>query len=128
MREEKFTKGKWKQRQNFEHALCTKLENGSECYHNVIDIHDIDGRIICSVNYATDTPNMGWGKNETIDKWKANAQLIASSPELLEACQKLINQLSFDNSNYIDENGHNFKNNESFHFMKQAIEKATKID
>ena len=117
MREEKFTKGKWKQRQNFEHALCTKLENGSECYHNVIDIHDIDGRIICSVNYATDTPNMGWGKNETIDKWKANAQLIASSPELLEMLKIVLKEFKATDvrTGHIKED------------IKQAIEKATKI-
>lgn len=125
MKNEKFTKGKWKQRQNFEHALCTKIENGSECYHNEINIHDTDGRIICSVNYATDTPNMGWGRNETIDKWKANAQLIASAPELLEALKDLLNEDRVKIA--MQESGENSVFNDKVKQAKQAIEKATKI-
>jgi hypothetical protein len=80
----KGTKGDWKQRQMFENSLSVMFESGYECLHNEISIHDSNGRIICEVNYQTDTPNNGWGKNETIEKWKANAQLIATAPKMLE--------------------------------------------
>lgn len=125
MKNEKFTKGKWKQRQNFEHALCTKIENGSECYHNEINIHDTDGRIICSVNYATDTPNMGWGRNETIDKWKANAQLIASAPIMLSALERVEYYLT---ALYESNETAPFPLRSELDNIREAIEKATKID
>jgi hypothetical protein len=88
----KGTKGEWKQRQMFENPLCTTFKDGTECYHNEINIHDNTGRIIASVNYSTDTPNMGWGKNETIEKWKANAQLIANAPKMLKMLEKVLTE------------------------------------
>jgi hypothetical protein len=87
----KGTKGEWKQRQTFENPLCTTFEDGSECYHNEINIHDNTGRIITSVNYQTNT-NRGWGKNETIEKWKANAKLIANAPKMLEMLEKVLTE------------------------------------
>jgi hypothetical protein len=87
----KGTKGNWKQRQTFENPLCTTFEDGSECYHNEIDIHDNTGRIIASVSYQTNV-NRGWGKNETIEKWKANAQLIANAPKMLKMLEKVLTE------------------------------------
>jgi hypothetical protein len=87
----KGTKGEWKQRQTFENPLCTTFEDGSECYHNEINIHDNTGRIIASVNYQTNM-NRGWGQNETIEKWKANAQLIANAPKMLKMLEKVLTE------------------------------------
>jgi hypothetical protein len=114
----KGTKGEWKQRQMFENPLCTTFENGYECYHNEISIHDSNGRVICEVNYQTDTPTNGWGKNETIEKWKANAQLVASAPELLECMQNFVDGL--DKGEVV--------NTKTYNKFKALIEKATKID
>lgn len=85
MSEFKGTKGKWKQRLLFESPILVKdEENNTEWSHNSISITDTTGRIISEVSYDTDTKNGGWGNNETIEKWKANALLISKAPEMLE--------------------------------------------
>jgi hypothetical protein len=120
----KGTKGEWKQRQTFENSLSTMFESGYECLHNEISIHDSNGRIICEVNYQTDTPNNGWGKNETIEKWKANAQLIATAPKMLEALKLLIDPLTglcYDGLKTVISNLMMYQ-------IEQVINQATKID
>jgi hypothetical protein len=112
----KGTKGEWKQRQMFKNSLSTMFESGYECLHNEISIHDINGRIICEVNYQTDTPNNGWGKNETIEKWKANAQLIANAPKMLE----MLNSIFIEKCNGV--------NNIDYSEIEKVINQATKID
>lgn len=79
------TKGEWKQRKLFDEPIEVVTET-RQWLSSSIDIHDETGRIICEVKYKTDTEKNGWGENETIEKWEANARLIAASPELLEAC------------------------------------------
>jgi hypothetical protein len=111
----KGTKGEWKQRQMFENTLCTTFEDGSECYHNEINIHDNNGRIIASVSYQTNT-NRGWGKNETIEKWKANAQLIATAPTMLD----MLNRIFIEKCNGV--------NNIDYSEIENVINQATKID
>jgi hypothetical protein len=66
----------WLQRPMFDHPICTTMDCGTDVYHNEIDVHDKSGRIICSVRYSTDSPSMGWGQNETLAKWQANAHRI----------------------------------------------------
>lgn len=84
--ETKFTKGAWKQRRLFSAPIFIKDENtGNEWYHNEISIVDVTGRVICDIRYKTISPNEGWGHNETIEKWEANAKLIAAAPEMFEA-------------------------------------------
>ena len=118
-----FTKGKWKQRQMFENPLCTTFKDGTECYHNEINIHDNTGRIIASVNYSTDTPNMGWGKNETIEKWKANAQLIATAPKMLETLNKVATFLKWQSE--VDKTDGCIN---AYNDCIKVINQATKID
>ncbi len=113
-----FTKGEWKQRQLFESPNFTTFKDGTECYHNEINIHDNTGRIIASVNYSTDTPNMGWGRNETIVKWKANAQLIANAPKMLEMLQLTVIELESGAKGHWEITG----------MIKELINQATKID
>jgi hypothetical protein len=98
----------------FENPLCTTFEDGSECYHNEINIHDNTGRIIASINYQTNM-NRGWGQNETIEKWKANAQLIATAPKLLEVLIEASKH---------HQGGHS----EIGLKIREVINKATKID
>lgn len=112
----KGTKGKWEQRKMFENSLSTIFENGYECCHNEISIHDSNGRVICEVNYQTDTPNNGWGKNETVEKWKANAQLISKAPEMLE----MLNRIFIEKCNGV--------NNIDYSEIENIINEATKID
>jgi len=85
----KGTKGEWKERKMFDKPILVTHEK-KEWYSNTISIHDKTDRIICDVNYQTNTKNQGWGHNDTIKKWEANAKLIASAPELLEALQGLV--------------------------------------
>ena len=78
----KFTKGEWKQRKLFDSAIPVELE-GSEWKHNSISVVNETGRIICDVSYDTDHDNQGWGTNNSIELWEANAKLIAAAPDLL---------------------------------------------
>lgn len=57
---------------------------------------------------------------------KANAQLIASAPELLEALKELLNEDRVKIA--MKESGENSIFNDKVKQAKQAIEKATKID
>lgn len=83
-----FAKGEWRQRRLFnEPILVSNKDTGDEWYHNEISIIDNTGRVICDVSYKTISPNEGWGHNETIKKWEANAKLIAAAPDLLNACK-----------------------------------------
>lgn len=87
MLETKFTKGQWLTRKLFETPTLVKDKEGDrEWFHNQISIYDPNdnGRIICDVQFATDCNGMGWGHNETTEKWEANALLISKAPKLLE--------------------------------------------
>ncbi len=93
--EKKITTAKWNQRRLFENSILVRdKENKREWYANEISITDEKGRIICNVTYATDTANNGWGHNETIEKWEANAKLIAAAPDLLDACENAFKTLA----------------------------------
>jgi hypothetical protein len=62
----------------------------AEWFFNEIWVKDATGRIVATVTYNTDHPNMGFGHNETIEKWKANALLISKAPEMLKMLNYLI--------------------------------------
>jgi len=87
MKKQQYSKGPWEQRQLFEKPFDVKSEAGHKWKSNSIDIHNNDNRVICEVRYATDSPEMGWGHNETLTKWKANAKLIEQAPAMLEALE-----------------------------------------
>lgn len=97
----KHTQGQWKQ-MNLTVYTTLQSENGSE---RIMEIASIDPK-----------------KGQISDENLANAQLIASAPELLEALQHLLNshrQLTFEkhhslNDNWLEEKAH------------KAILKATK--
>ena len=90
--ETKFTKGEWRQRRLLSEPLLIRSEDtGDEWYHNEINIVDNTGRVICDVDYNTISPNEGWGHNDTIEKWEANAKLIAAAPEMFEALKSIYN-------------------------------------
>ena len=110
----KHTKGEWKQRKLFDEPLKSVNENGCGWIHNQIYIQGKDGRIICDVSYSTDHKDMGWGQNETIEKWKANAKLIAAAPEMIE----LLNEI-FETVNLSDHSMDLYKRTESL--IKKAI-------
>ena len=119
--EPKFTKREWEQRKLFESPiLITSKDTGTEWYSNSIDIIDSTGRIICGVNYQTDSRNMGWGNNETIEKWEANAKLIAAAPNLLDACIEALEAIEV----YV-EDGYIMPGTSHENSLRKAIEKAT---
>lgn len=114
--ETKFTKGAWKQRRLFSNPIFIKDKNtGNEWYHNEISIVDVTGRIICDIGYKTISPNEGWGHNETIEKWEANAKLIAASPDLFKACEEMIQYFDSENLSQCD----------AYYSIKNALKKAT---
>ena len=90
----KHTKGEWKQRKLFDEPLKSVNENGCGWIHNQIYIQGEDDRIICHVNYSTDHKDMGWGWNETIEKWEANAKLIAAAPEMLDLLIEIFDKVN----------------------------------
>lgn len=116
--ETKHTKGEWKIRRLFESPIFIQSEDGREWYTNTFDIHGETGRIICSVDYMTDVENQGWGKNNYIDLWEANAKLIAAAPDMLEALKE-IKRLYGDRTDYIGE----YKN--AWEKVENTIKKAT---
>ena len=97
----KHTQGQWKQ-MNLTVYTTLQSENGSE---RIMEIASID-------------PKKGQISEENI----ANAQLIASAPELLEALQHLLRshrQLTFEKNHSIDDNWIEAK-------AQEIINKATK--
>ena len=80
----KFSKGKWSQRKLFDSAIMVKDDNGIEWYHNSISIIDETGRVICELDYSTDHEQQGWGHNNNIELWEANAKLIINASEMFE--------------------------------------------
>ena len=66
-------------------------------------------------------------KNHTLndpstEEGRSNAKLIAAAPELLKGSMKLIQQIKM--SNYIEQDGHNIKNNKAILDLEEAINKA----
>jgi hypothetical protein len=87
----KGTKAPWYIKKEFVTPITVRNVALGEWLHNSIYIKEWSGRNIARVDYSTDTPNMGWGDNETIEKWEANALLISKAPEMLEMLQSLEN-------------------------------------
>jgi len=112
----KHTKGNWKQRKMFENPILVNLPEQAEFYSNTIDIVNGTGRIIASVDYQTNVKNQGWGKNDTIELWEANAKLIAAAPELLEVLMEIVDLKYL--SEYSDQDGLTER-------AEQAIKKVT---
>jgi hypothetical protein len=86
----KGTKAPWTIRKEFESPLTVKNDYCGEWLHNSIYIKEESGRKIAKVDYSTDTPNMGWGDNETIEKWEANSLLISKAPLMLEMLKDIL--------------------------------------
>jgi len=84
----KHTKGKWSLRKLFESPIDVKDDHGREWKSNSIDIIQDSGRVIASIGYQTDVINQGWGTNNNIAEFEANAKLISKAPELLEALKR----------------------------------------
>lgn len=96
MLETKFTKGEWAIRKLFQTPTLVKdKELDREWFYNQISIYapNDNGRVICDVQFATDCNGMGWGHNETTEKWEANALLISKSPQMLEMLQKACDEI-----------------------------------
>ena len=74
MNNPKHTKGPW--------------TGGYEC------INSPDGRLIANVWYSSDYNKRNESSNFSVDEGKANSRLIASAPELLEACEIALQLLS----------------------------------
>ena len=74
----KHTPEPWALHTLFESPMHITYENGQEGYHNTTWVIDNERRIIAELGYSTDFQGMGWGKNETIIKWKANAARIVA--------------------------------------------------
>ena len=90
----KHTKGKWKMRRMFGDPILVKDEEGNrEWFSNTLTIHGEDDRTICQVQFQTDTPNQGFGHNNTTELFEANAKLISKSPEMHEAVKLYIMDL-----------------------------------
>jgi hypothetical protein len=93
MSEFKGTKGPWDTRKLFEKPELINDDQNNRFWHcneiSVVDPSD-NGRIICNVNYMTDTINMGWGHNNDLTKWEANALLISKAPEMLEMLERIV--------------------------------------
>ena len=87
-----FTKGKWSQRKLFDSAIVVK-DKGREWYHNSISIVDKTSRIICDVSYDTDHDSQGWGTNNSIELWEANAKLITDAGNTAQKCGLLPSEL-----------------------------------
>jgi len=69
--------------------------------------------------------NDNWMENEShFEKAIEKAKLVASAPELLQACEKLIQQIEM--SDYSEPDGHHLLNNAAVYQIRKAIEKATK--
>ena len=79
----KHTPEPWGLRPLFESPILVTYDDGQEGYTNEISVIDNTGRIIAEVCYATDSENMGWGQNETVGKWEANAARIV---DCVNAC------------------------------------------
>lgn len=122
MKEFEGTKGEWLQRKTHDEPfLVVDSDRNEEWYCNHIDIHDETGRVICEVSYQTDFEQQGWGHNETLKKWQANANLIAAAPDLLEALQIVEKQsdIIWDSKKEED-----FKVDVMLFTIRQAINKA----
>lgn len=122
MLETKFTKGQWLNRKLFETPTLVKDKEGDrEWFYNQISIYDPNdnGRIICDVQFATDCNGMGWGHNETTEKWEANALLISKSPQMLEMLQESVIDLKILKSNI----AFAAQNDNKFEGMPELIQK-----
>ena len=76
------TKGEWRIQEQFKKPLRTTDENGNEWYHLSCWIFG-ENKIVASVPYQTKAP--GYNYVDILSEMRANAKLIASAPELLEA-------------------------------------------
>lgn len=78
----------WALRKLFEEPIMVPFpETNEEAYTNEYAVHGIDDRVIACVEYFTDTNHKGWGHNETIEKWEANAERIVAC---VNACAGMI--------------------------------------
>jgi len=96
-----------------------------------IEIDKFEGAIKIKADNSANTPicriatpiGRDWLKNEKhFDSAMQKAKLIEATPDLLNACKKLIEQIEM--SDYIEPDGHHLSNNISVKKMKEAIQKA----
>ena len=108
----KGTRAPWYIKKQFVTPLTISNDDCGDWMHNSIDIKEFSGRKIAQVDYSTDTPNMGWGDNETIEKWEANSLLISKAPEMLE----MLKDIEYCRTNF-----------DRWDEIKQLIKEATTV-
>ncbi len=112
----KHTTGNWIEHNTFSEPLVTDLGEGVTGVHLDTDIiREEDHKVIGSIKFLLKSKTTNaWPTVDYLPEMRANAKLISASPELLEACLDVLENMNF----------HDIPSS-TYEKLTKAIEKAT---